>query len=117
MSAEAERAALNELAAQHGMAGAQIFVDTVRTNPATFSQQQNALGDFARALLAGPPAASPLAIVPFVAAAAAPPPGRSTSSAIDLAPDMISKHENFTPLGPELYPEAPAEHAFSHLRE
>ena len=44
--AEAERAALSELAEQHGMAGAQILIGTVRTNPAAFSQQQNALGAF-----------------------------------------------------------------------
>ena len=117
MSAEAERAALNALAPQNGMAGAQILIDTVRTNPAAFSQADSPLGDFARALLAAPPpAAASLAIVPFVAAAPPPPPGQSASSAVPVDVSKLSEHKYYKPLGPEVHPDAPASHKFSHLR-
>ena len=113
---QAKAAAVAELVAQ-GQPDfvANAIVDGVAATPEKYKGAKTALGVYARKYIVH--SAASLALVPYAPPAAPPPPpGRTASSAVPVDVTKLSEHPHFKPLGPEVYPQAPAEHKFSHLR-
>lgn len=119
--AEAEKAALAELLANPVFfpdeATATRFLEGVRGSPDKYSNAQGAIGELARQLIAR----EVQPIVPFGQPpqdARAPQVGRSLSQALDVEVTRIKDHHHYRKgsMGREVYPGAPSEHYFSHLR-
>ena len=109
--AEAAEAALRASLAGRDDQDIEDTVHAVRNDPNRYRDRQNVQGAFARCILS----AANLPIVPFNPPRSGPPMVAKNPSIIDVDVERLCDHQFFKPLGPPLYPKAPAEHCFSHM--
>ena len=109
---EDAEAALRVSLVGRGIEEIEDVVHAVRNDPNRYSSRQNAQGGLARCLLA----ATAKPIVPYHAPVHEQPPMiRKSPSIIEVDVERLCDHGFFKPLGPPVFPEAPAAHHFSHM--